>query len=67
MELDPQENDGSRSPRKGVTADVSTAIPAGTSVEDDGPEERTERPQRSAKSTRTTEYVYFKHGGEASG
>ena len=57
--LDPGENDGSCSPCKGVTDNVPTTIPAGTSAEDDEPEEGTERPRRSAKSTRATEYVYF--------
>ena len=57
--LDPGENDGSRSPRKGLKDNVPTTIPAGTSVEDDEPEEGTEQPRRSAKSTRATEYVYF--------
>ena len=50
----------SRSPRKGVTANVPTAVPIGPSAEDEGPGERIERPRRSAKSTtRATDYVYF--------
>ena len=57
--LDPEEDDGSRSPRKGVTTDVPMVIPIGTNIDDDGTEERTERPRRSAKLTRATEYVYF--------
>ena len=58
--LDPEEDDGSRSPRKGVTADAPTTNPTVTNFDvDDGAEERTERPRRSAKSTRALQYVYF--------
>ena len=58
--LEPGEDDGSRSPRKGVTANVPTAVPAGPSAEDEGPGEHAERPRRYAKpTTRATDYVYF--------
>ena len=55
--LEPGEDDRVR---KGETADSSTTVSAGTSAEDDETGARTERPQRSAKSTtRPTKFVYF--------
>ena len=58
--LDPEEDDGSRSPRKSVMANAPTKNPTVTNFDvNDEAEERTERPQRSAKSTRALEYVYF--------
>ena len=58
--LDPEEDDGSRSPRKGVTADAPTTNSTVTNFDvDDGADGRTERPRRSAKPTRASEYVYF--------
>ena len=58
--LDPEEDDGSGSPRKGVTTDVPTTSPTEKNIDDDdGAKECTERPRRSAKPTRATEYVYF--------
>ena len=58
--LEPREDDGSRGPHEGETANTSTTISAGTSAEDDKPRAHTERPRCSAKSTtRPTEFVYF--------
>ena len=58
--LDPEEDDGSRSPRKGVTADAPTTNSTLTNFDvDDGADGRTERPRRSAKPTRASEFVYF--------
>ena len=58
--FDPEEDDGSRSPWKGITADAPTMSPTETNIDDDdGAEERTERPRRSARPTHASEYVYF--------
>ena len=52
--------DGPRNLQEGVAVDAPTMNPTATGPDtDDGADERTERPRRSAKSTRAAEYTYF--------
>ena len=52
--LEPGEDDGSRGPREGVTANALTTTPAGTSIEDEELRGHTEREGITANAPTTT-------------